>query len=266
MEWEEKYSTKECYWQRRNMATMIFQRVLNMVENKDALDAELKDLNEKILKRHEKTKYRCVYSVDKDQDIDFKSKADGGFWDQWQRSYLFNLDQDEEEEYEDDIPAPGKPIVIYLKPSGGRFHVITEFTSCIHPKCIAYEETSEFKLQHPFGINKPVRFLFCKGHSEKPVVEAIEKHLMSGTPIRVEDSQGQDVESMLISFMAYLKQKIQSSYEDSISHAKYFLEKNELPSPTLEVECMAHPEDEDDDQKKFITAYVHLTECEVINS
>lgn len=251
MDWVENYSKKEYYWQRRNIATKLYEIAKSKVKNLEKLEKQLTDLNQKLHLRHKKLKFKCVYSFREGQNIDTESQEGGGFSDIWQRCNYFSLPfASDEEDSDEEIPLPDNPITVYLRPSDSYYKPILEFTECMHPKCFSKNDS--------IMQQKQVIFLLCNAHSEKEVVEAIENFAFNGKNI-----ENIVVKDFVEKFLNFMTERISQTLDIAISNAVLSLAEDIKPDKVIEVECYAYPGNEGEMEE--IKVYVDLESYEIIN-
>lgn len=248
------YSNKERYWQRRRIAEALFKRAHEAIPDLKTLVTQWAQLNKKIVDRHERIRYLCTYAVrDGQEDCDFESEERGGYTDTWlQRDHL-NLPRNADgNNGDDDVPRPGKPMKVQLHPHSGSLGMgtLTEWTKCIHPECV--------KSWKDISFSPGVIFLFCKEHADMKRIEAIEKFIFNAEEFK----DGDPTRDIVNAHLTFLEKKIRSSYTDAILHASICLDTNEQPAKVIEVECLPHPEVDDDEEVKI---YIDLTDIETMD-
>jgi hypothetical protein len=269
----ENYSKKEYYWQRRNIATALFDLAFSRVPDREQLQQELKSYTDQILKRHKKFKYRCVYVLRENQNFDQNSQEDGGYYDSWWRSAQYNLGQDEnmtdleerQASEENAIPLKDSPVVIYLKPPERQYYPSGEFVECIHPECQKLNNNNQMIINY-VGHRGDTMYLFCKKHAEDRVISILEQFLAGKEiPIEMFDATGISIKLMIENHLTTLINQAHKSFLDCIEHSKKDLENEIVPDRVLEVSCDPFPENEDSNHDQIII-YVDLIDCRKIRA
>jgi len=229
---DENYSSKDAYWYRRHTAEAAIESVLKRIPNLETRISELTELNRQITERADTIRFKCVYLVRDGQFVDDNDDGSrGGYSDTWWRSDHFNLPRVEEEDgEEEEVPQPGEPVKVVLKPSNDTQTYIKEFVQCWHPSCQEYNREN-----YKWPNIPPTTFLLCKDHADVLRLKTLHDYYVDRIPIDKTTATGMEITTMIKDTEATIYERIDTSLNKAIEGAKEILAKETTPSRVITV-------------------------------
>lgn len=245
----ENYSANDAYWYRRKAVEVFFRRVKDRVPDIRRKHDELVDLNRRITERSETVRFKCIYLFRDGQELNLEEcDSRGGYADTWYRSGNYNLPKADSDD-EDEVPMPGKPVKVELRPGNDTESYCGEFVECWHPNC------QEYYLNHPLQ-SSPVIYMFCRNHADKDMIKAIHDFVLEGKPI-----ENPEVSTLVDIIGKTIESRISSSIDSAIARAERTLETEEEPDKVLEVQCYAYLNENENGLEEETTYYVDRVSC-----